>query len=204
MAVIRSTDHPDLLDIPLNEVFHLHLKEVPPEYKKWCNVESTDMAFEDSIKVSEFGTVPTKAEGALFQFENIDTSATKRITPVEIGLGYVVTRKMRDDDKHGVIVNLTTALRRSFRDAFEIRAARIFNNATSSTAEFLGLDGQPLLDTAHPLMGGGTQANKPTTDLDLSELAVEAAVLNFHARSGENGRPRIVTPKLDRKSTRLN
>ena len=68
MAVIRSTDHPELLDIPLNEVFHLHLAEVPPEYSQWINVESTDMAFEDSIKISEFGFIPEKAEGALVAF----------------------------------------------------------------------------------------------------------------------------------------
>ena len=196
MAVIRSTDHPDLIDIPLNEVFHLHLKETPPEYKRYINVESTDRAFEDSIKVSEFGTVPSRTEGSLFQFENIDSSATKRITPLEYGLGYVITRKMRDDDQHGVMVNLTTALRRSFRNLFETVSASVFNNATSSTAKYLGLDGEPLLDTAHPLMGGGTEANKPTVDTDLTETAVEAAILNFHARKGENGQPRLVTPKI--------
>ena len=196
MAVIRSTDHPELLDIPLNEVFHLHLAEVPPEYSGWINVESTDMAFEDSIKVSEFGSIPVKPEGALTVFEDIISSSTKRITPVEFAMGYVITRKMRDDDKHGVMVNLTTALRRSFRNLFEVRSARIFNNATATTAEFLGLDGKALLHTAHGLMGGGTQANRPTTDVDLSSVAVEAAVLNFHALVGENNQARMVTPKM--------
>ena len=196
MAVIRSTDHPELLDIPLNEVFHLHLKETKPEYSRWINVESTGVAFEDSLKISEFGAVPVRIEGALSQFESIDSSSTKRITPTEFALGYVITRKMRDDDRHGVMVNLTTALRRSFRHLFEVRSYRIWNNATATTAEFLGLDGLALLSTAHTLMGGGTEANKPTTDLDLSSTAVEAAVLNFHARSGENGLPRMVTPKI--------
>ena len=195
MAVIRSTDHAELLDTPLNEVFHLHLKEVPPEYTSWINVESTDVAFEDSIKISEFGSVPTLAEGALVQFENISSSSTKRITPAEFALGYVITRKMRDDDQHGVMVNLTTALRRSFRNLFEVRAARIFNNSTATGAEFLGLDGIALLSTAHVLMGGGTSTNRPTTDVDLSATAVEAAVLNFHGRVGENNQPRMVTQR---------
>jgi hypothetical protein len=196
MAVIRSTDHPELIDIPLNEVFHLHLAEVPPEYSRWINVESTDMAFEDSIKVSEFGSIPEKAEGALVQFEDISSSDTKRITPVEFAMGYVITRKMRDDDKHGVMVNLTTALRRSFRHLFEVRAYRIFNNSTSTSAEFLGLDGKSLINTAHPLMNGGTQSNRPSSDADLASTTVEAAVLNFHARVGENNLPRFVTPKM--------
>lgn len=196
MAVIRSTDHPELLDIPLNEVFHLHLAEVPPEYSKWINVENTDVAFEDSIKINEFGAIPVKPEGALVQFEDIISSSTKRITPVEFAMGYVITRKMRDDDRHGVMVNLTTALRRSFRHLFEVRSYRIFNNATGTDAEFLGLDGSALLSTTHAMMNGSTQSNRPATDVDLSSTAVEAAVLNFHARLGENGLPRFVTPKM--------
>lgn len=196
MAVIRSTDHPELLDIPLNEVYWLYLSETKPEYSMWANVESTDMAFEDSIKVGEFGNVPEKPEGALFQFENIPSSATKRITPVEFGLGYTITRKMRDDDKHGVMVNLTQSLRRSVRHLYEVRSYRIFNNATSASAEFLGLDGKPLIATDHPIMGGGTQANRPAADVDISSVAVEAAVLNFHARLGESSQPRLVTPRM--------
>lgn len=196
MAVIRSTDHPELLDIPLNEVFQNHLSEIKPEYSRWINVESTDMAFEDSIKIGEFGPIPEKEEGSLFQFENIQSSALKRITPVEFGMGYVITRKMRDDDKHSVMVNLTQTLRRSVRHAYETRAYRIFNNSTSTSSEFLGLDGKPLIATDHPLMGGGTQSNRPASDADLSAVTAEAAVLNFHARLGESGQPRQVTPKL--------
>lgn len=196
MAVIRSSDHPELLDIPLNEVFHLFLSESEPEYTTWCNVQDLDMAFDDSIKVSEFGSVPQKPEGGLFQFENIESSDPKRITPVEFGLGYVITRKMRDDDRHGVMVNLTTALRRSFRDLFEKRCARILNNATSTSAEFLGLDGKSLLHTAHPLMGGGTQSNRSATDADLSSVSVENAVLNFASRVRENNQPTDITPRM--------
>jgi hypothetical protein len=196
MAVIRSGDHPELIDIPLNEVFHLHLSETPPEYSRWCNVQNIDMAFDDSIKVSEFGSIPSKSEGGLFQFENIESSTAKRITPLEYGLGYVITRPMRDDDKHGVMINLTQALRRSFRHLFETVSYDIFNNSTSTTAKYLGLDGKSLINTAHPLMGGGTQANRPTTDADLTPTAVEAAILNFHARVGENNQPRMVTPKV--------
>ena len=196
MAIIRATDHPELVDIPLNEVFHLTLAETPPEYSRWINVEDTDMQFEDSIKISEFGSVPDKAEGALVQFEDIQSSSTKRITPIEVALGYVITRKMRDDDKHGVMVNLTTGLRRSFRNRFEVQSYRIFNNATATTAEFLGLDGKSMINTAHTLMGGGTQSNRPSTDADLSSTTVEAAILNFHGRVGENNQPRLVTPQM--------
>lgn len=196
MAVIRSTDHPELLDIPLNEVFQNWMSEISPEYQMWINVESTDVAFEDSLKIGEFGNIPLKNEGALFQFENIQSSDTKRINLVEAGLGYIITRKMRDDDRHGVMVKLTQTLRRSFRHFYEVRAFRILNNSTATSAEFLGLDGKPLLAVDHPLMGGGTQSNRLAGDGDLTATNVEAGVLNFHARKGETGQPRIFTPKM--------
>lgn len=196
MAVIRATDHPNLVFIPLAEVFQMHLKEIRPKYSQYINVENIDMQFDESLKIGEFSNVPLKQEGALFQFENIPSSSTKRITPQEYGLGYVITRKMRDDDRHGVMIQMTQQLRVTFRHLFEVTSAKLWNNATNTAAEFLGLDGQPLLSTVHPLMGGGTQANRASTDLDLSSVAVEAAVINFSQRVGESNQPRLVTPEF--------
>jgi hypothetical protein len=195
MAVIRSTDHPDLLDVGLNEVYFLYLKETPPEYKSWIDVKSTSLSDETAHKLGEFGNIPQKAEGSLFQFETLVAGSTKVITPLEYGLGYAITRPMRDDDQYGKMVQLTKSLRRSMRNLYETVSYSIFNNSTSTTAKYLGLDGLALLSTAHTNLDGTTWANKPTTDLDISETAVEAGVLNFHARVGESSQPRMVTPK---------
>lgn len=195
MAVIRSTDHPELLDIPLSKVFSLPFK-AKPEYTRLFSVETTSMAYEDSIKHTEFGPIPEKAEGALTQFENIVSSDVKRITPLEFAMGYIITRKMRDDDQHSVMVGLTRALRRSFRYLYEVRAFRILNNATSTDTEFLGLDGLSLLSTAHVLQGGGTQSNRPAAHTDLTSAAAEAAIVNFSGVKTEKNLPAMIVPKI--------
>jgi len=197
MAVIRASDDANLLDVALSKVFFRFLADVPTEHSQWINIERMDRAWEDFMKAAAFGTLPEKDEGALIQFENIETSDTKRVEPVEFALGYVITRKMRDDEKHGVTIQLTQSLRESVRNLYETRAYRVLNNATATGTEFLGLDGKALIATDHPLLkGGSTQANKPSTDVDMSSATVEAAVVNFSGLKKDNGFPAMVTPSI--------
>jgi hypothetical protein len=197
MAVIRASDDANLLDVAISKVFFRFLADVPTEHSQWINIERMDRAWEDLMKAAAFGAVPAKDEGALIQFENIETSSTKRVEPVEFALGYVITRPMRDDEKHGVVIKLTQALRESVRNLYETRSYRIFNNATSTGTNFLGLDGKALIATDHPLLkGGSTQANKPSTDVDMSSSTVEAAVINFGGIKKDNGFPAHVVPEI--------
>jgi hypothetical protein len=197
MAVIRASDDANLLDVALSKVFYRFLADVPTEHSRWINVERMDRAWEDYMKAAAFGTVPQKDEGALIQFENIATSDTKRIETVEFALGYVVTRKMRDDEKHGVVIGLTQGLRESVRNLYETRAYRVLNNATATGSNFLGLDGKALIATDHPLLkdGGSTQANKPAADVDMTSATVESAIINFSGIKKDNGFPAMVTPE---------
>lgn len=196
MAVIRASDDANLLDVSLSKVFFRFLKDVPTEYSRWINVQGMDRNWEDMMKAAAFGTLPEKSEGALIQFENIETSSTKRIQTKEFALGYIITRKMRDDEKHGVVIQLTQALRESVRNLYEVRSYRVLNNATATDSNSLGLDGKSLLHTAHPLLKGGTQANKPTVDVDMTSATVESAVINFSGLKKDNGFPALVTPSI--------
>ena len=36
--ITRSTDHPELLDVPLRKIFFEHLTVTPPEYTRWISV----------------------------------------------------------------------------------------------------------------------------------------------------------------------
>ena len=67
-----------------------------------------------------------------------------------------------------------------------------------------------MFSTAHPLVSGGTNSNRPTTGVDLNETALEAAVIQIAAWTDERGlliaaKPRklIVPPSLQFVATRL-
>ena len=59
----------------------------------------------------------------------------------------------------------------------QVKAASVLNNAFSSS--FTGGDGVSLVNTSHPLVGGGTFSNRPTTFTDLNETSLEDALISI-------------------------
>jgi hypothetical protein len=90
----------------------------------------------------------------------------------------------------------------------QVKAASILNNGFNSA--FTYGDGQALFSTAHPLISGGTNSNRPATAADLNETSLEAAVIQIAGWTDERGlliaaKPRklIVPPQLQFVATRL-
>ena len=73
----------------------------------------------------------------------------------------------------------------------EVKAANTFNNGTSSS--YNGGDGVPLYSTSHPLLGGGTFSNRLATVADLSETALEDALIAISGFVDDRGIPAMVT-----------
>ena len=186
MAVMRTADFPELLDTPLRKIFFLAFKDTPAEYSQWINTVETRRAYEDDLRMAEFGSVPQHTEGSSIIFEDALEGTTKRYTPIEFVMGYQITQTMLEDELHGIMVKMTRALRKSFRNLYEVQAANILNNSTTATpSRYAGFDSLALLSTAHTNLGNAsTQANKPTTDATLSQTVIENAVIAMHAWTG--------------------
>ena len=184
------------LNLPLRKIFFDEYNEAEQEYTGWVNVGTLDKNYEEDWKVGGFGSVPTKTQGASVTFQDAVSGSLKRYTSVSFGLGFRITWEMWEDDQTGIMKQMTRQLARSFKNLFEVRAARILNNATSTSSEFLGLDSLALLNTAHPLLatGGSTYANKPTVDVDISYTAVQAAIQNFYDIKDESNFPKAIYP----------
>jgi hypothetical protein len=83
----------------------------------------------------------------------------------------------------------------------QVKGAAVLNNGFSGS--YPGGDGVALFSTAHPLVSGGTNSNTPSTQADLNETSLEAAVIQIAAWTDERGlliaaKPRklIVPPAL--------
>jgi hypothetical protein len=77
----------------------------------------------------------------------------------------------------------------------EVRACSILNNGFDTN--YAGGDGKPLFSATHPLAGGGSFANKPTTDADISEEAIEDAMIAIDGFVDDRGIPsKVVAKKL--------
>ena len=90
----------------------------------------------------------------------------------------------------------------------QVKAAAILNNGFN--AAYTGGDNQPLFSANHPLVSGGTNSNIPSTPVDLSESALENAVIQISLWTDERGlliaaKPKklIIPPQLQFVATRL-
>ena len=75
----------------------------------------------------------------------------------------------------------------------QVKGASVLNNGFS--AQYVGGDGVALFSTAHPLVNGGTNANTPSTQADLNETSLEAAVIQIAAWTDERGLLIAAKPK---------
>ncbi len=178
----------------LNGLFGLEYKSYGAEWSELYDTEKSDRSFEEETKLSGFGAAPVKGEGEAIQYDTAQEAWTARWSHETIALGFSITEEAMEDNLYDSLSKrYTKALARAMAYTKETKGAAVLNNAFDSN--FTGGDGQTLCSTAHPLVGGGTNANRPTTDVDLSEAALEAAVIQIADWTDERGLLIAAKPK---------
>lgn len=166
IAAIRDLLLPGLMDVTGK------YRQIPRQYTKLFKTHQSNMALERTVQMRYMGMAQLKNEGAATQFDN---QAGERFVwnmePIEVGLGYAITRKAIDDNLYQSAFTPTNlGLNKSFSEFWEVEGASVLNTASVYDAA-QGGDGQPLLSTAHPY-DSGTWANTTTTQMDLNESSL--------------------------------
>lgn len=182
-----------LLAPGLRKIYTEELRDRSTEYDKIANTDTSKRNYEEDLQVALLGTTPAKAQGGPTTFDSPIQGSKVRYTHTSYGLGFRVTREMYDDDLYGVMKKASKDLAGANAETVEVQFADILNNATSSTA-YAGFDGLALCSTAHTLLGGGTYANRPSTDVELSVTALQAAVESFEKMVNERNRKILAKP----------
>ena len=119
-------------------------------------------------------------------FDSAQESFTARYTHETIALAFSITEEAIEDNLYDRLASrYTRALARSMAHTKQVKAANVLNNAFSSS--FTGGDGKELCATDHPLSGGGTFANEPSTAADLNETSLEDAMISISGFVDERG-----------------
>lgn len=175
MSVISTGNIAKLLWPGLNARWGANYTEFPKEYTDLVDVFSSDMTYEEDQEVTGFGLAPIKAQGAATVYDTMEQGITSRYTHIAYSLGFIITREAIDDNQYEKIgMQRTGSLAFSMRQTKENVVANLYNRAFSSS--YTGADGVALLSTAHPTIAGN-QANKASTDADISEAALEDMVV---------------------------
>jgi len=207
MAISRAQLLKELLP-GLNALFGLEYKRYAEEHKEIYETENSERSFEEEVKLSGFAAAPVKNEGSAIAYDNGQEAWTARYTHETIAYGFAITEEAMEDNLYDSLsARYTKALARSMAYTKQIKAAYPLNNGFSS---YNSGDGVTLFSTAHPLVSGGTNSNRPTTGADLNETSLEAAVIQIAAWTDERGlliaaRPNklIIPPSLMFVATRL-
>ena len=208
MAISRAQLLKELLP-GLNALFGMEYARYGEEHKEIYETETSERSFEEETKLSGFSAAPVKNEGSAIAYDNAQEAFTARYSHETIALGFSITEEAIEDNLYDSLsARYTKALARAMAYTKQVKGASVLNNGFSSS--YLGGDGVALFSAVHPTVNGGTNANTPTTQVDLNETSLEAAVIQIAAWTDERGlliaaKPRklIVPPALMFVATRL-
>lgn len=185
-GIITSSSFAKLLWPGLNSIYGKAYNDYPVEWDKLFEKNSSDRAYEEDLGHSSFGLASVKNEGAPITYDTERQGFTSRYNHVVYALGFIVTREIFEDDQYGKVgAQKAKALARSMRQTKEIVGANIYNRAFDSN--YKGGDGVELISASHPNVAGGTFSNKISTAADLSEAALEQAVIDIAGFRDDRG-----------------
>ena len=208
MAISRAQLLKELLP-GLNALFGLEYARYGEEHKEVYETETSERSFEEETKLSGFSAAPVKNEGSAIAYDNAQEAWTARYNHQTIALGFSLTEEAIEDNLYDSLsARYTKGLARAMAYTKQVKAASVLNNGFDSG--YAGGDGVALFSTQHPLVSGGTNSNTFSTEADLNETSLEAAVIQIAAWTDERGlliaaKPKklVVPPSLMFVATRL-
>jgi|TARA_R110000765_G_scaffold210099_1_gene315289 hypothetical protein len=207
MAISRAQMLKELLP-GLNALFGLEYEKYEDEHKEIYETESSDRSFEEEVALAGFDAAPVKNEGSAISYDNAQESYTARYSHETVAMGFMITEEAMEDNLYDSLSGrYTKALARAMAYTKQVKSATPLNNGFSS---YQSGDGVAMFSTAHPLVSGGTNSNRPSTGADLNETSLEAAVIAIAKWTDQRGlmiaaRPRrlVVPPDLMFVATRI-
>jgi len=169
----------------LNALFGLSYKRYDNLHQAVYDTETSERSFEEELKLSGFGAAPNKNEGEQVTYDVAQEAWKARYNHETIAMGFSITEEAIEDNMYDSLSSrYTKALARGMAYTKQVKAMIPFNNGFTT---YQSGDAVTLFSTAHPLVNGGTNANRPTTGVDLNETSLEAAVIAIAAWVDERG-----------------
>ncbi len=192
MGIITTGNFPRALLPGVNQWVGMGYAKHDAMWDKIFDKFKSSRNYEFDVATTPTGLVPVKAEGAGITYDSMNQFYETRYTHVVYASGIIITREEMEDDLYGVVgPKRAQALGFSFAVNKETVCANVLNNGFSSS--YLGGDGKALFATDHPITGG-TFANKPSVNSDLSESALEQAYIDIYNLVDNRNKPILVKP----------
>jgi phage major head subunit gpT-like protein len=188
-----------LLEPGLRKIFMETYNEIPEQYSQVFNVQDSKKAIETDLRMGGFGMWEKKDSAGMVHYQDVPDTAALQYIHEEYASGFVVERKLVDDEQYGQIGKMSKALGRGARATIETKAATIFNNAFTTN----GFDGAPLISATHKRLDGGSLSNvlansdgAGAANGALSDRNLKAALIQTRRQTDDKGILIQVQPKI--------
>lgn len=192
---ITTGNHPKALWPGVKAWWGNSYDEFPEEWRQIVSeVTTSDKNYEDVVQDTGFGLAPVKPQGQGIVYDENVQGYTTRAVHVTYALGYAVTMEEMQDNLYEAVSRVRAKANAfSQRQTRENVVANVLNRGFNSS--FPIGDGSAFFSTSHALTMGGTFANKPTTDADLSEASLEDALVAIAGFTNDRGLNIQVMPR---------
>lgn len=161
------------------------------QHLKIFDKKNSTRAFEEWVQNTGFGPAQLLTEGASITYDESMQGFVYRFTHMTFALGFIITRNMFDDGiAESKALHKAEALKFSMIRAIETAAANILNYAFTTTNTYA--DGLQLCSDSHLNYTGGTFRNRLSVDADISEVALEQALLDIGDFQDDRGGPAAI------------
>jgi hypothetical protein len=196
MSIINSSSFAKALWPGVNAWYGKAYSEYAVEYTKLFDTFKSTRQFEEDVGVSSFGLAAVKPEGAPISYDSERQTFITRYQHVVYALGFIITREIMEDDQYDIVgQRKAQGLAYSMRQTKETVAANIYNRGFAGAGNPTYGDGLTAFANNHPNWVGGTQSNILATAADLSEAALEQAVIDIAGWTNDRGLLIAVKPK---------
>jgi phage major head subunit gpT-like protein len=196
-----------LLEPGLRKIFMETYTQLPEQYSQIFNVQDSKKAIETDLRMGGFGMWEKKDSVGMVKYQDVPDTAALQYIHEEYASGFLIERKLVDDEQYGQIGKMAKALGRGARATIETKAAAILNTGilggTGNNAPVNGFDGTPLISSAHKRLDGGTMSNILATgdgagaaNGALSDRNLKAALIQSARQVDDKGILIQVQPKI--------
>lgn len=170
----------------LKAIWAAAYNDYPKECLQLFDKVSSDKAYEEYTGYVGLGLARVKAESAPVHYDKWNQGYNHRVNNVAYALGYTMSREaIRDNQYMKPAKARAKALGRSMAQTMEVVGANVYNRAFNSSYTFA--DGKELCATDHVTKAGVTFKNELSTAADISEAAIEQALIDIGDLVDERG-----------------
>ena len=206
-----SANFGKLLEPGLRKIFFETYDEVPEQFSKVYNVETSNSATETDYGMGAFGDWTERAdELAVVDYAKISEAGEVVYRHKAFTKGFMISREMYDDEKYGQMKKMAKALARAGRAKVEKDAVQpLLKGFKGATGAIKGRDGLELFHDAHTLVDSEKTCSNMMTG-ELTEANLKTAIQMMASQLDEAGNliqmkatKLIVPPALEDTALRL-